>query len=86
MKVTPDANAIDGTNHALTQEEWDAGLTHVLRTGPINGTIVLRDGSAYDVGPYHIAIKPEHREEMERAIHQAHHSAGRFLDVPLPSE
>ena len=86
MKVSADANAPDGTNHAITQEEWEAGLTVALRTGPINGTVVLKDGSAYDLAPYHIAVKPEHLDELLLAIHRAHHAAGRFTETPLPPE
>lgn len=75
-----------GLHAEWTQEEWEAGLTNGMWTGPISGTLVLRDGSAYDVTPEAIATKPEHALELEYAIHKAHHSAGRFLDAPLPAD
>lgn len=88
MKVTPHPceELPNRTNYELTAEEVAAGFSHVVITGPISGTISLADGSAYDVTPYHIAIKPEHADELHLAIHKAHHAAGRFLDSPLPSE
>ena len=75
-----------GLHAEWTQEEWEAGLTNGMWTGPISGTLVLRDGSAYDVTPEAIACKPEHALELEYAIHKAHHSAGRFLEAPLPPD
>ena len=75
-----------GLHAELTQAEFDAGFTHAMWTGPLSGTIVLRDGSAYDVTPEAIAAKPEHALELEYAIHKAHHAAGRFLDAPLPAD
>ena len=85
MKITPDASAPNGTNFELTQEEFDAGLTHVVMTGPISGTLALSTGNAYDVTPDYVAIHPEEHDELTLAIHKAHHAAGRFLDAPLPA-
>jgi hypothetical protein len=83
--VTPDPTHPSGKNTTLTPEEMASGHTVLFLTGPIGGTVVLGDGSAYDVTDDVIAIKPEHQRELELGIHRAHHAAGRFLDAPLPS-
>ena len=85
MIVTPDSTHPSGKHTAHTPEELAEGKIDILQTGPISGTIVLADGSAYDVSDDHIAVKPEHRDELTLAIHKAHHAAGRFLDAPLPA-
>ena len=56
----------------------------IFVTGPISGTMVLPDGTAYDVTPDAIRIPDEHVGELHLAIHKAHHAAGRFLDHPVP--
>lgn len=79
-------------DYRLTDEELAAGYTQLLMTGPIAGTIVMKDGTAYDVTEYAIAVKAAHAEtadgpgELQLAILKAHHAAGRFLDSPLPAE
>ena len=86
MNVHPDTTSPSGHRYELTMEEMASGLSHACFTGPISGTISMADGTAYDVTPDVIAIKPEHADELHLAIHKAHHAAGRFMDVPLPSE
>lgn len=81
----PDGAEADGTprfRFELTREEMDAGLNTAFLTGPISGTIALGDVS-YDVTENAIAIKAEHIELLQSAIHKAHHAAGRFLDSPV---
>jgi hypothetical protein len=78
----------DGTPHFHYDFSTDPGFTenHVaLYTGPIGGTLVLADGTAYDVSEQIIAVHKDHVAELTTAIHKAHHAAGRFLDVPLPT-
>ena len=58
----------------------------IFVTGSISGTIVLPDGTAYDVTPDAIRIPEEHVGELHVAIHKAHHAAGRFLDHPVPDK
>ena len=58
--------------------------TALFVTGPISGTVVLADGTAYEVTEYAIPVKNEHVSELALTIHKMHHAAGRFLDVPLP--
>jgi len=84
MKVTPQPGGGFDCDYALDDEDMAAGRTVNFATGPIGGTFVLSDGSAYDVTPFAIAVKPEHLAELQLAIHKAHHAAGRFLDTPLP--
>ena len=86
MKITPHPceELPNRVNYELTQEEFDAGQTVALMTGPIAGTIVLSSGSAVDVTPYYAAVREEDRQEALLAIHRAHHAAGRFMDAPLP--
>lgn len=84
MKVTTNPNHPSGVDYELTQEEFDAGFTVALMTGPIGGTVVLADGTVYDVNAPHIAVRPEHLDELCLGIHKKHHAEGRFLDVPLP--
>ena len=87
MKITPDPTHPSGINSALEEDDIAAGKTVAYLAGPlIQGTIVLPDGSAYDVTPAAIAVKPEHVNALHTAIHKAHHAAGRFLDVPVPDE
>ncbi len=81
-----DPTSTSGFRYELEATDVAAGKTVLMLTGPIAGTMSLSDGSAYDVSEEAIAVKPEHRDELHRAIHKAHHVAGRFLDVPLPSE
>ena len=82
----PDPNAPSGFRFELTQDDIAAGHTVALLTGPISGTMSLADGSAYDVSEEAIPARPEHVEELEHAIHRAHHAAGRFLDAPLTQD
>jgi hypothetical protein len=82
----PDANSPSGFRYELEASDMAAGKSVAFLTGPISGTMPLSDGSAYDVSEEIIAVAPEHRDELHRAIHRAHHAAGRFLDAPLPSE
>ena len=84
MIAHPDASSPSGTRYELTADEAAAGFSTALLTGPISGTIAMADGSAYDVTPEAIAVKPEHVNELLLAIHKSHHAAGRFLDAPLP--
>jgi hypothetical protein len=86
MKVSTDTSHPSGVNYELTQEEFDAGYTVALVTGPIQGAVSLPDGTVYEVSPPHIAVRPEHLDALRLAIHKKHHAEGRFLDVPLPSE
>jgi hypothetical protein len=86
MKVTPDPTHPSGIHSEHTPEEIAAGMTDIVLTGPIAGTISMADGTAYDVSNVAIAVKPAHTNELLLAIHKAHHAAGRFTDVPLPSE
>ncbi len=81
-----DANSPSGFRYELEAADVAAGRNALMLTGPIAGTMSLSDGSAYDVSEEAIAVKNEHLDELHRAIHKAHHAAGRFLDVPLPSE
>lgn len=81
MKIEPDPNAPDGVRYILTQDEYDAGYTHVCITGPIAGTVEMADGTLYDVTEKYIPVRTEHREEINQAILSAHRSAGRFLDA-----
>ncbi len=85
MITHPDTNAPSGTRYELTADEAAAGFSTALLTGPISGTIAMTDGSAYDVTPDVIAVKPEHVRELQISIHKSHHAAGRYLDAPLPS-
>lgn len=78
-----DPNAPSGFRYELTQEEFDSGLTTAFFTGPISGTVGI-PGAAYDVTEDVIAVRPEHVEALQLAIHRTHHAAGRFLDAPLP--
>jgi hypothetical protein len=82
----PDSNSPSGFRYELETSDVSAGRSVAFLTGPISGTMSLPDGSAYDVSEEVIAVAPEHVHELHRAIHKAHHAAGRFLDAPLPSE
>ena len=87
MKVHTDPNTPLGTRHELTQEEFDAGIDAVLIVGTgITGVITLRDGTTYDISPYHVACKSEHVAQLQREIHKRYHAVGQFLEVPLPPE
>ena len=81
-----DATSPSGLRFELEASDVANGHSALMLTGPISGTMALSDGSAYDVTEEAIAVKPEHLDELQRTIHKAHHAAGRFLDVPLPSE
>jgi hypothetical protein len=85
MNVTTDTTHPSGVNYELTQDEFDAGLTVAFMTGPIGGAVALSDGTVYDVNPPHVAVRPEHVDELALAIHRKHHAEGRYLDVPLPN-
>jgi hypothetical protein len=75
--VTPEG---EQNHYELTQEEFDAGLTAALLTGPISGTISLSDGAAYDVTEDWIACREEHVGPLQHHIHKRHLAAGK--DVP----
>jgi len=79
-----DPTSASGIRYELEASEMASGHSVMLLTGPVSGTMAISDGSAYDVTPEVIAVKPEHRDELLRTIHKAHHAAGRFLDVPVP--
>ena len=85
MIAHPDASSPSGTRYELTADEMVGGFSVAVLTGPISGTIAMADGSAYDVTPEAIAVKPEHVRELLLSIHKSHHAAGRYLDAPLPS-
>ena len=72
--------------HYNFAEDGDNFLGVALFTGPISGTLAMRDGTAYDVSENVIHCKPEHLEELKLTIHKAHHAAGRFFDVPVPAK
>ena len=82
----PDPNSPSGFRFEITPEDVTSGHSVALLTGPISGTMSLADGTAYDVTEDAIAVKPEHLNELQTAIHRAHHAAGRFLDAPLTQE
>ncbi len=84
MIVTTDPTHPSGVNYKLTQEEYDAGLTHTLLTGPIAGAVSMSDGTVYDVSPTAIAVRPEHVDELHVAILRKHRAEGRSLDIPVP--
>ena len=72
-----------GFRFELTGEEHAAGMVAFL-TGPISGTVVVDDGTTYDVTEFAIPVPREHVGMLHVAIHKAHHAAGRFLDHPVP--
>jgi len=69
--------------YELTEKEVADGYVMFV-TGPIAGTFEIA-GTPYDVTDYAIPVKTEHVDALHVAIHRAHHSAGRFLDIPLPT-
>lgn len=44
----------------------------VLLTGPISGTVVLKDGTVYDVTPEYITHAPGHAGPIMHHIHKLH--------------
>ena len=84
MIVTPDPTHPSGKNTTLEAHEIEAGKTVIYLPGPVQGTVVLTDGAAYDVTDDVIAVHPDHEAELCHTIHKMHHAAGRFLDIPLP--
>lgn len=79
--LTPNHNA----HYELTVDDMAAGFDVALITGPIDGIISIPSGASYDVTEDIIPVKSEHLGELHLAIHKAHHAAGRFTDIPVPS-
>jgi hypothetical protein len=66
-------------NNSWTPLEGDETI-HVVQTGPINGTLLLADGTAYDVTPDHIQVKAVHVDAIHYAIAKAHESSGKLTE------
>lgn len=52
----------------------------VLRTGPVSGTVSLKDGTAYDVTPKHIIYAPGHLGLICHHIAKMHEASGKIAD------
>ena len=60
----------------LTQDEVDAGLSVAFATGPVSGSVALRDGAVYDITDFWIAVRPEHAGPIAHHIHRLHNALG----------
>lgn len=84
----------DGTPHFIydytcTWDECSHGpdgecAGGMLLTGPISGSLVLKDGSAYSVSPECIEVRPGHQGPILHHIERMHEAAG--LQVPDPTD
>jgi hypothetical protein len=86
MLKHPEGTNPDGSvkfRFELTPEEVADGYVMFV-SGPIAGTFNI-EGTAYDVSEYALPVKAEHVGALHIAIHKAHHAAGRFLDLPVPT-
>lgn len=69
----------DGTphyNYATTDDFPEGG--GVVRTGPISGTVSLKDGTVYDVSEDYVAHHPGHGGAIAHHIALLHERAGRL--------
>jgi hypothetical protein len=55
------------------------GQIHVIQTGPVTGSVILADGTVYDVTPEHIQVdKAEHGPAVAFHIAKTHEASGRL--------
>jgi hypothetical protein len=78
----------DGTPHYRYYFEGPEG-GGVVRTGPISGTVALKDGTVYDLSEDYVAHHPGHAGPLAHHIGMLHERAGRLqaLDAdgnPIP--
>jgi hypothetical protein len=57
------------------------GMEGVVVTGPAKGTIVLADGTVYDVTPEVIEHKPGHAQEITEKIEDLLRASGKLAEI-----
>lgn len=87
---SPPVDAVTKTKlpypHPETSGDWFHYDYHgeegggLLLTGPVNGTIILKDGTVYDVSPETIPHFKGHAGPIVHHIESIHEAAGRAFD------
>lgn len=54
------------------------GMEGVIKTGPVSGSVRLKDGTAYDVTPEFIEHAPGHGGRIAHHIAKIHEASGRL--------